>query len=163
MSSSSTDSPPPQRHVSKGQPPAVRAVDAQPFEETRTHANFEDYSSNKSTTLKATDFSRFSEAKKIEIVPLSADPNLRAWDPLHNRPFGENALKFHASDFEAGASGVSGRTSTQAMKDELLARYDALSTLQMAKRAADILKTNAVDKTPFQRKPTKKKRLFIAE
>ncbi|CAL1530001.1 unnamed protein product [Lymnaea stagnalis] len=144
-------------------PLVVRAADRRPFEETRVHANLEDYSSNKSTALKATDFSRFSEAKPIEIVPLSADPNLRAWDPLHNRPFGENSLKLTPLGAAGGSNGTSGRASAQAMKEELLARYDALSTLQMAKKAAEILKTNAVDKSPFQRKPTKKKHIFIAE
>ncbi|GFS24334.1 hypothetical protein ElyMa_001661300 [Elysia marginata] len=94
------------------------------------------------------------------------------WDPLHNRPFGdpESRKKTRISPLiepgpstsRGGATG--GRESVNAMKEEMLARYEALSTYQMAKKAAQILQTNAVEKSPFQRKANnKKKHIFIAE
>ncbi|GFN96150.1 hypothetical protein PoB_002265600 [Plakobranchus ocellatus] len=129
------------------------------------------FSVHSTSTLKATDYSRFSDSKPIEIVPLSADPNLRVWDPLHNRPFGDprerkktkiTPLIQPGPSTSGGATG--GRESVNAMKEEMLARYEALSTYQMAKKAAQILQTNATEKSPFSRKPNnKKKHIFIAE
>ncbi|BFZ06075.1 hypothetical protein BsWGS_09114 [Bradybaena similaris] len=136
------------------QPATVRPADPKHLEAARADVNMADYATNRFSAAKATDFSRFSDSRPIEIIPLSADPNLRVWDPLHKRPFGQRD--------KPGASG-NRPESVQAMKEELLARYDALSTLQMAKRAAEILSTNAVEKNPFQRKPGKKKHIYIAE
>ncbi|XP_067670325.1 uncharacterized protein [Haliotis asinina] len=59
-----------------------------------------------------------------------------------------------------------GRDSVVSYKDELLARFDALSTFTMAKKAANILRTgtNSTNKEPdlFNGKP-KQKMIFIAE
>ncbi|ESO96174.1 hypothetical protein LOTGIDRAFT_160162 [Lottia gigantea] len=54
--------------------------------------------------------------------------------------------------------------STIAMKDELLARFDAFSTFAMAKKAADILRVNSLGSQPKEHhgKP-KNKLIFIAE
>uniref|UniRef100_A0A2C9KMK3 Uncharacterized protein n=1 Tax=Biomphalaria glabrata TaxID=6526 RepID=A0A2C9KMK3_BIOGL len=145
----------------KTRPPVIRAAEAKSFEDSRVHANLEDYSSNKSTAIKATDFSRFSDSRPIEIVPLSADPHLRGWDPLHNRPYTDQGLKYSPLGAEGGTHET--RSASQNIKEEMLARYDALSAFQMAKKAAEILKVNAVEKTPYERKPTKKKHIFIAE
>ncbi|XP_046579225.1 uncharacterized protein LOC124286829 [Haliotis rubra] len=61
---------------------------------------------------------------------------------------------------------ISGRDSVMSYKNELLARFDALSTFTMAKKAANILRTgsNSTKKEPdlFNGKP-KQKMIFIAE
>ncbi|XP_046342490.1 uncharacterized protein LOC124123235 [Haliotis rufescens] len=64
------------------------------------------------------------------------------------------------------AADISGRDSVMSYKDELLARFDALSTFTMAKKAANILRTgsNSTKKEPdlFNGRP-KQKMIFIAE
>ena len=56
-----------------------------------------------------------------------------------------------------------GRESTMSYKEELLAKYDALSTFAMAKRAADILRMETgKEKDPFATKG-RRKVIYIAE
>lgn len=121
--------------------------------------------------MKANDFSRFAGSRPIEIVPISQKEYQRhmdesnLWDPLHNRPF------------DSRASGVeserrSGRESAWSIRDEIMAKYDALTSLAMAKKTADVLRANSNNPNmdtghypdTLKRKPGRKSKLiFIAE
>lgn len=119
---------------------------------------------------KAQDFNRLAGSRPIEIVPItqsqyqrhleSQDSNL--WDPLHNKPFDVRA--------GSGAERRAGRESAWSIRDEIMAKYDALTSLAMAKKTADILRLNSDEPDAghrpdtLRRKPrSKSKLLFIAE
>ncbi|XP_070212977.1 uncharacterized protein [Littorina saxatilis] len=127
-------------------------------------------------TSKAADFSRFANSRPIEIVPISQKEYQRhmessnsAWDPLHNRPFDSR----NSGGEPDQKTARSGRESSWSIRDEIMAKYDALTSLAMAKKTADVLRNNA-NANPnmdtghhpdtMKRKPGRKTKLiFIAE
>lgn len=128
-------------------------------------------------TTKAADFSRFQTARPIEIVPISRNEYKRqmqdqgseeGWDPLHNRPYGSR--NSNSADSSA-ADQRSGRETSWSIRDEIMAKYDALTSLAMAKQTGDILRNSSSANTPDGHRPDtlkrklgkKNKLIFIAE
>lgn len=122
---------------------------------------------------KANDFSRFAGSRPIEIVPISKaeyqrqmekDATGDIWDPLHNRPFDSR---------NSGDLGrKTGRESAWSIRDEIMAKYDALTSLAMAKKTAEVLRVNANNHdddgghhpdTLRRKAKVKQKLIFIAE
>nr|KAG5685740.1 hypothetical protein BaRGS_019149 [Batillaria attramentaria] len=123
---------------------------------------------------KASDFSRFAGSRPIEIVPITkaeyqrhmeSNQTADIWDPLHNRPFDSR----NSTEPERSRNG---RESSWSIRDEIMAKYDALTSLAMTKKTAEVLRVNADNNTDdgghypdtLRRKQSKKHKLiFIAE
>ncbi|XP_076435328.1 uncharacterized protein LOC143275238 [Babylonia areolata] len=96
--------------------------------------------------------------RPIQIIPISAkeyrqhvtiEPRDSPWDPLHHRPFesrpggerggggGEGGIE------ETAERRGGGRESAWSIRDEIMAKYDALTSLAMAKRTAEVLRFKA--------------------
>ncbi|KAL8593569.1 hypothetical protein ACOMHN_024272 [Nucella lapillus] len=125
-----------------------------------------------------------NNARPIEIVPISrkeyqqrmVESGGTNWDPLHQRPFESRAGGGGGETERRG-----GRESAWSIREEIMAKYDALTSLAMAKKTADVLRYNTenvnLDHCPspgggaghcpdtLRRKPGggKKKLIFIAE
>ncbi|XP_076453513.1 uncharacterized protein LOC143288770 [Babylonia areolata] len=109
------------------------------------------------------------QPRPLQIVPISQKEyqrQMEVWDPLHNRPFDSRA-----SGVETERS-RNGRESSWSIRDEIMAKYDALTSLAMAKKTADVLRSSSnndpnMDRghrpDTLRRKPGKKKLIFIAE
>ncbi|BFZ00883.1 hypothetical protein BsWGS_03922 [Bradybaena similaris] len=139
----------------------VRSIDSWPFEETRTHVNLADYTSNKSTSLKAADYSRFADCRSIEIIPLPADPIFRSSGEGKGQPRDRVKVPRLADVSRRDSTRASSRMSMLDLKEDILDRYEAMTSLQMAKKAAEILNSDTKDKIP--RKPVIKKHIFITD
>ncbi|KAL8595986.1 hypothetical protein ACOMHN_018298 [Nucella lapillus] len=116
-------------------------------------------------------------ARPLEIVPISQkeyQQHMEAsgiWDPLHQRPFDSRASGVGGGASENDERSRQGRESAWSIRDEIMAKYDALTSLAMAKKTAGVLRSGTYDDNldsghrpdTLQRKPGKKKLIFIAE
>ncbi|CAG5115781.1 unnamed protein product, partial [Candidula unifasciata] len=136
----------------------ARISDPLPFEETRSHFNLADYTTNKSTSLKAADYSRFSDSRSIEIMPLSAVAGSRLSRDETVKPRDRIELPKPAGVTTPRNNRVPGM-SVVALKEDMLA--SAMSTFQMAKKAAEILNPDPLNRNP--RKLASKRHIFITD
>ena len=111
--------------------------------------------------------------KPVNIVPISKTEYQQhvdaKWDPLHNRPFKLKHAKRRSSDSRS-ESVESGRETAWSIRDEIMAKYDALSSIAMSKQTANVLRATSGHLDAGHRPDVERKRpghrnklIFIAE